>query len=200
MLYLLLLATTATGFAEEGTPQTTVKLQDLSVTMPYGTRNTQIIREETPTEVRVTLTDKETGEHIRTTAELKSPQKTQYIKTMYEEYTANSGSKVRLYADFWMYSSGSFAEILDVQRTYWQIESEEGWVLAGPHSGYQKMSPNKFEVYGEALIELESTIVDKQLLSSSTFGGLYFNRWKTVSSKWYEREIISGGFVYEINR
>lgn len=203
IVLVLLVALTLTSseypvLATEG-ENTKIEIDTLNVIVPYNINEIEVIKEENSQETRVTIIDKATSEIIRVVGELKPKSRSYYNRTLYEEYT-NGPCVSRLYADFYMYGEGSFHEIVDVTATYWKTASSGGWTLEEKHSGYTKMKPNKFEIYGNATIEVASTSSMGIDFGFDFFDDLGFSMSGSKTSTWYAREIIDGGFVYEINR
>ncbi|MSS62746.1 hypothetical protein [Velocimicrobium porci] len=171
---------------------------DISVEVTYLSDEIDIERQENLSETRVTIKDKKTGEILRTVGEITNLLRTNYNKTIYEEYDCGRGIKPRLYGDILMYFSGSFHEIVKATNIYWKEASSGGWKLKEKQSGWTKMAPNRFEVYGNAIVTVESTSEVSMGASFSMFEGLGFDMSGSSSSTWHARKIINGGFVYKI--
>ncbi|MNP03180.1 hypothetical protein D3C76_950570 [compost metagenome] len=161
----VLLFTFAGGASAKEEQIHTVKLNDISVELPYDPNLYDFVRNETSTEVTVTVIERSSGKVETTIGELKdnnyftreiAPAATD-IKTIYQDY--NDGFAIaRLYAVLSVYSSGSFGQINSVLDTYWANVGDGVYTIEDAHansvSGTGKFPTNKISVSGTAVIDV----------------------------------------------
>lgn len=193
--------------------ETNIKLNILSVTVPYNTSDYDFVREEDSKEVKVKIIEKETGALKEVLGELKSvdsfstqglvrPQSAGYKDVItYSEHVIgenypNLTIRNRLYLSVNVYFSDSFAQINSINDKWWSAVSTGAYTITDAHA-YASSFTGKFPTYS---VRVTGSCVLQTPLSK--IGGISVKDlgFDLDSSQSYFRKPISLSYEYNVGR
>jgi hypothetical protein len=192
-----------------------IKLDEVSVDVPYDEKEVKIERKELKNEIQVVIKDKNTNQVLDIFGELKSKNnlkisastnnislgatESTYNKIVYSTKSIGP-TDARLYAVLEIYSYSSFRQINKVVDTYWAEASSGNWKLEREYSSsYMTKTPDyKATIMGTANITVETTNETTGEFSIEFLEKAGFSVSHAVGSTYYARTPIEHSFTYSL--